>query len=108
MLAKHDNLYADISAILAPMRARALRHLSEQTEIHHKILFGTDFPVPFTVRFNTYDLQTVTRKQIQTIDNPFDRYAKLILEYFPKDNPIYKNYEKLLIKTKDTLPSTEN
>lgn len=100
MLAKHDNLYADISAILTPMRARALRHLSEQTEIHHKILFGTDFPVPFTVRFNTYDLETQTRKQCQTIDNPFDRYAKLILEYFPEDNPIYKNHEKLLSKAK--------
>ena len=43
-LRRYDNLYADISAILAPLRARALRHLAGQTDVHHKILFGTDYP----------------------------------------------------------------
>ncbi|MEJ2694107.1 MAG: amidohydrolase family protein, partial [Candidatus Thiodiazotropha sp.] len=33
-LEQHDNLYADISAILAPLRARALRHLSQQKAVH--------------------------------------------------------------------------
>ena len=50
MLAQHENLYADISAILAPLRARALRHLSQQHQVHEKILFGTDYPVPFPIR----------------------------------------------------------
>ncbi|WP_275099376.1 amidohydrolase family protein [Sedimenticola hydrogenitrophicus] len=95
-LTVYPNLYADISAILAPMRARALRHLSEQTDVHHRLLFGTDYPVPFTVRFNSYDLPKHRRKQINQVDNPFDRYVAAIRDYFPHDNPIYTNHMKLI------------
>lgn len=95
-LEQHDNLYADISAILAPLRARALRHLSEQKAIHEKILFGTDFPVPYVIRYNRYDLQSTKRKEIGKVSNPFDRYTSAILEYFPAQSPIYSNYQKLL------------
>ncbi len=95
-LCRHENLYADISAILAPLRARALRHLSKQIDVHHKILFGTDYPVPFSVRFNSYDLPVAKRKQIAQIKNPFDRNLAVLLEYFPEGNPIYENYRKLL------------
>jgi len=96
MLQQHENLYADISAILSPLRARALRHLSEQTDVHGKILFGTDYPVPFPIRFNTYDLSSSRKKEISGIRNPFDRYAAAMLEYFPEGNPIYDNYTKVL------------
>ncbi|MES9852019.1 MAG: amidohydrolase family protein [Candidatus Thiodiazotropha sp. L084R] len=96
MLETHPNLYADISAILAPLRARALRHLSGQTNIHNKILFGTDYPVPFTIRFNTYDLNHAQRKEINRIANPFDRYTTAMLAYFPEESPIYNNHKKLL------------
>jgi predicted TIM-barrel fold metal-dependent hydrolase len=96
MLETHPNLYADISAILAPLRARALRHLSQQTSVHHKILFGTDYPVPFTVRYNSYDLVSEQRKRISRIENPFDRYAAVILAYFPEQSQIYQNHAKLL------------
>ncbi len=96
MLKSHPNLYADISAILAPFRARALRHLSQQTDVHEKILFGTDYPVPFTVRLNSYDLSRASRKIIDEVKNPFDRYMAAILEYFPSDSPIYSNHSKVL------------
>ena len=96
MLRSHDNLYADISAILMPLRARALRHLSEQTDIHHKILFGSDYPVPFTIRFNSYDLPLPVRRRIDRVRNPFDRYTEAILGYFPVDSPIFSNYRKVL------------
>ncbi len=97
MLQQHNNLYADVSAILVPLRARALRHLSQQTQIHHKLLFGTDYPIPFTIRFNTLDLTSAESRCIDSISNPFDRYAKTILAYFPEGNPIYSNYNKVLI-----------
>ena len=100
MLENYPNLYADISALLTPVRAKVLRHLSLQKHIHHKLLFGTDFPVPFSTLFTSYDLAWKKRWQLCKIDNPFDRYAKAILEYFPNDNPIYTNYTKLL--TDDT------
>ncbi len=96
MLKQHPNLYADISAILAPMRARALRHMSEQTDVHEKILFGTDYPVPFTIGRNSYDLPRTTRTALSKIANPFDRYIAAICEYFPTDSPIYNNYAKIL------------
>jgi hypothetical protein len=97
MLRKHQNLYADISAVLAPLRARALRHLSEQTDVHDKILFGTDYPVPFPIRFNSYDLPITKRKTIGNIRNPFDRYLSVMLEYFPEESPIYNNHQKVLV-----------
>jgi predicted TIM-barrel fold metal-dependent hydrolase len=96
MLETHPNLYADISAILAPLRARALRHLSQQKAVHGKILFGTDYPVPFTIRYNTYDLRLAQRREINRIKNPFDRYAAAMLPYFPETSPVYQNYKKLL------------
>lgn len=96
MLETHDNLYGDISAMLSPMRARALRHLSTQHQVHGKILFGTDYPVPFLTRFNTYDLDAAICKQVCRIANPFDRYAAAVLNYFPDRSPIYTNYKKVL------------
>lgn len=95
-LRRHDNLYADISAMLVPLRARALRHLSEQSDVHGKILFGTDYPVPFWIRFNSYDLALAKRREIGRIGNPFDRYLAVMLEYFPAQNPIYQNHRKIL------------
>jgi predicted TIM-barrel fold metal-dependent hydrolase len=95
-LASIPNLYADISAILAPFRARALRHLSAQQQVHDKLLFGTDYPVPFTVQFNSYDLSWSTRKRLNEITNPFDRYTESILQYFPANSPLYTNHQKVL------------
>jgi len=96
MLDRHDNLYADISAILIPLRARALPHLAKQKQIHHKIVFGTDYPVPFLVRFNTHGLSRQDSLRIANIDNPFDRYISVILKFFPEESLIYRNYCKLL------------
>ncbi len=96
MLQTYENLYADISAILTPVRAKVLRHLSMQTKIHHKLLFGTDYPVPFTIILNSYDLSLWKRICIAVEKNAFDRYMKAILEYFPPENPIYTNYQKII------------
>ena len=96
MLSTYNNLYADLSAMLSPLRSKALRHLSGQKAIHHKILFGTDYPVPFQVKINTHDLPASKTKEIAKIQNPFDRYVSVMLEYFPEDSPIYSNYKKVL------------
>lgn len=96
MLETHENLYADISALLTPVRAKVLPHLSKQTQIHNKLLYGTDFPVPFTTLMNSFDLPIKKRFELSKIKNPFDRYASIILEYFKEDNPIYSNYKKLI------------
>jgi hypothetical protein len=95
-LERYPNLYADLSAMLVPFKARALRHLSEQRQVHHKLLFGTDYPVPFTVVLNTHDLPLARRREIARIDNPFDRYCAVLLEYFPEDSLVYSNHAKVL------------
>jgi predicted TIM-barrel fold metal-dependent hydrolase len=96
MLESNNNLYADISAILTPVRAKVLRHLSQQSQIHDKLLFGTDFPVPFSTIFTTYDLPIKKRLEIERKKNPFERYIKAIKEYFDEDNPIFSNYKRLI------------
>ncbi len=96
MLAEHDNLYADLSALLTPVRAKVLRHLSEQEHIHHKLLFGTDYPVPFSTVFNSYDMAYKRRFELANIANPFDRYVETMCEYFPKESAIFSNYTKVL------------
>jgi predicted TIM-barrel fold metal-dependent hydrolase len=96
MLREHDNLYADISAILTPVRAKVLKHLSKEQDIHHKLLYGTDYPVPFSTIFNSYDLSYKKRFELSKITNPFDRYTQTILEYFDEDNPIFSNYRKVI------------
>jgi uncharacterized protein len=96
MLKTYDNLYADISALLTPVRAKVLRHLSEQEDVHHKLLFGTDFPVPFTTLLNSYDLPWKKRLELGRVANPFDRYAGAILEYFGPENPVFTNHKKVL------------
>lgn len=95
-LERQPNLYADLSATLVPFKARALRHLSQQRQVHHKLLFGTDYPVPFTILLNTYDLPYPRRREIARIDNPFDRYCAALLEYFPAESPVWSNYCKVL------------
>lgn len=96
MLESYDNLYADISALLTPVRAKVLGHLSTQKQIHHKLLFGTDFPVPFTTVVNSYDLPFKKRFEISKIKNPHDRYAEVMLEYFGDENEIFTNHKKVL------------
>ncbi|CUV65169.1 Putative mannonate dehydratase [Sulfurovum sp. enrichment culture clone C5] len=97
MLKHHPNLYADISALLTPVRAKVLPHLSNQDQVSDKLLFATDYPVPFSAIFTSYDLPFSKRFEIEKEENPFDRYAKAILEYFPKNHSLYDNHKKLIV-----------
>ncbi|MCD8213553.1 MAG: amidohydrolase family protein [Campylobacter sp.] len=96
LLERHANLYADISAILTPARARALRHLSGQGQIHGKLLYGSDFPVPYSLILNSYDLKLKKRFELNRIQNPFDRGVSAVMEYFGADNQIWSNHKKIL------------
>lgn len=95
LLEKHENLYADLSSMLMPTKARMLGHLAKQTQIHGKLLFGTDYPVPFVTLFNLYGFSWKERKSIARITNPFDRYIEVLLRFFPETSPVYSNYKKI-------------
>ena len=95
-LREFDGLYADVSALLCINKARILPHLKTQTQIHDKILFGTDFPVPFSVILSSYDLPFCKRLALNRIQNPLDRYVCAMSMYFGEDSPIFSNYKKIL------------
>ena len=42
----YPHFYADVSALTLPNRLRMLLHLRRYPEIHHRLLFGTDYPLP--------------------------------------------------------------
>jgi len=42
---RYPNFYADISALTLPNRLRMLLHLRRYPELHHRLLFGTDYPL---------------------------------------------------------------
>lgn len=96
LLKTHKNLYADISALLTPVRAKVLRHLSTQKDVHDKLLYGSDFPVPYSAIYNTYDLGFKKRVSLYQEKNPFERYSKAMLEYFDENNAVWTNYKKIL------------
>jgi hypothetical protein len=39
-------LYADISALALPHRAGRLKQIAERRELHSKLVYGSDFPLP--------------------------------------------------------------
>ncbi len=96
MLKKHSNLYADISALLTPIRAKVLPHLVKQKDIHDKLLYGSDYPVPYSTLINSYDIPYKKRFDLRKIKNPHDRYIGIVKEYFKEGHQIFTNYKKIL------------
>jgi len=96
-LEKHKNVYADLSAIIALFRAKIVEDLAKnQKHIHHKLLFGTDYPVPFSILFSYHSLGLKKRLEIEKIENPLDRYISFFNEYFDENSQIYSNWQKLI------------
>jgi predicted TIM-barrel fold metal-dependent hydrolase len=46
LVTRYPHFYADISALTLPNRMRMLLHLRRYPEIHERLLFGTDYPLP--------------------------------------------------------------
>lgn len=96
MLKTYPNLYADLSAIIIPLRSRVLIDLKEQKDIHGQLLFGTDYPVPFSPHY-TYDISFKNKNLLNKIENPLDRYIETLGNYFDIENSdIWYNYNKIL------------
>lgn len=73
----YPHFYADVSALTLPNRLRMLLHLRKYPEVHERLLFGTDYPLPVfhmaawgRVPFGTL------RKMIGT-KNRFDRQVEV-------------------------------
>ena len=72
---QYPNFYADISALTLPNRFRMLLHLRRHTEVHDRLLFGTDYPlsVMHVATWGRVGLRTLARLVKTT--NRFDRQA---------------------------------
>ena len=73
MVNRYQNFYADISALTQPNRFKMLLLLRKHPEIHHRLLFGTDYPLsvfhlPAWGRISLKNL-----KKIAGTTNRFDR-----------------------------------
>jgi len=96
-LEKHDNVYADLSALILVFRAKIIEDLAlNQKHLHHKLLFATDYPVPFSITFAYHSLSLSKRFEIEKIVNPLDRYIAFCNEYFDEESMIYTNWQKLI------------
>ena len=96
-LEKHENVYADLSAVIALFRTKIVEDLAKnQKQIHHKLLFGTDYPVPFSILFSHNSLGLKKRLELEKIQNPLDRYISFFNDYFEEDSPVYNNWQKLI------------
>lgn len=94
---KHDNVYVDLSAIISIFRSKIIKDLAEnQKDIHNKLLFATDFPVPFSILFSFHNMPLENRLALEKIKNPFDRYVCFLNNWFESDSEIYTNYKKLI------------
>lgn len=96
-LEKHENVYADLSAMIMNFRAKVIEDLAKnQSQIHDKLIFGTDFPVPFTPMFSYHSLGFKKRFELEAVQNPFDRNVEFFNEFFDEDSSIYTNWQKLI------------
>lgn len=96
-LEKYENVYADLSAIITFFRTKIVEDLAKnQKQVHDKLLFGTDYPVPFSILFSYNSLSLKKRLELEEIENPLDRYVSFFNEYFDEDAAIYSNWQKLI------------
>lgn len=96
-LEKYPNVYADLSAMVMNFRAKIIEDLAKnQSQIHDKLLFGTDYPVPFSPMFSYHSLGFNKRRELENIVNPFDRNIEFFNEFFDDESIIYTNWQKLI------------
>ena len=73
MALKYDNFYGDISAFCMPTRVKYLRDISKTPALHHKVFYGSDFPVyPLPISF-IFKIGFKNYRALKKIKNPFDK-----------------------------------
>ena len=70
---RYPNFYADISALTLPNRLRMLLHLRSYSELHHRLIFGTDYPLSVSPIAAWGRVAFSTLRDILQTRNRFDR-----------------------------------
>jgi len=71
-------LYADISALAAFGRAPWLRRLRKRRELHSKLLFGSDFPIPVMQYSFRWSVSRQQREELRTITSWIEQAYRLV------------------------------
>ena len=99
LCAQFPNLYADISALTQVNRPGHLSRLLKQRELHSRLLYGTDMPLPTTgitsPWFHAYRVAPRTLVRILAEKNPWDRDV-LLKEALGVPAEIFGNTARLL------------
>ncbi len=83
LFAEFPNLYADISGLTLANRLGHLQRVLRHTDLHNRLLYGSDMPLPATVLTSPW-LQTLSiglkeARRLAAISNPWDRDVALNL-----------------------------
>lgn len=70
-------LYADISALAAVGRTSWLRRLARMPDLHRKLVWGTDFPIPVLIRPFRRMLDRDARRRLRAIPSWIERDHQL-------------------------------
>lgn len=70
-------LYADISALAAFGRTGQLKMLARRRELHKKLLWGSDYPIPVLTRFFSGIIGRETRKRIAALPSWIEQDIQL-------------------------------
>ncbi len=83
LMAEFANLHGDISALTQVNRMGHLQRILEHSEFHHRLLYGTDMPLPCTGLtspwFQVGRLPAAAIRKLASLDNPWDQDLQLKL-----------------------------
>ena len=77
LVRRYQNFYADISALTQPNRFKMLLLLRQHPEVHNRLLFGTDYPLPVFHLPAWGRIGITSLKKIMRTTNRFDRQFQI-------------------------------
>jgi len=77
LVSRYPNFYADISALTQPNRFKMLLLLRQHPEVHNRLLFGTDYPLPVFHLPAWGRIGITSLKKIMRTTNRFDRQFQI-------------------------------
>jgi len=101
LFAEFPNLYADISALTQLNRLGHLQRVLEHREIHGRLLYGTDMPLPATGLtspwFHLFRLGPAEARRLAAIRNPWDQDVALKLALGMPEGILFRTAHLLTI-----------